>query len=130
MSSADTGSDPVHKRAARVCKDAAHRGKERSKKELVDVITSKLVIQAIMTGAAFGVVGKLAEAVGVYLKDYAEIVLPFTFPLPSYVSVVMVFVFFGAFKVNQHTDVFRDWVEETTGEEANEDDDAAAESGG
>lgn len=94
----------------RRCREAGQKGK----RGFVYVITSEKFIRSIMYGSAIPIVGKGVETFGLAVSAYT----PYDIPLPPLVWVTMVVIFVAAFWADEHTEEWRDKVEEKTGEEA------------
>lgn len=90
------------------------------KKRFVYVITKDKTIQAVMTAAVFAIFDKsltaVAQGVSLLLLDGPGVAVSTNI----LVALLMVLVFGAAMWADYHTEAFREWVEEKTGEEAAE----------
>lgn len=99
-------------------RSATRRGGKWCVRHFVYVITHGKFIQAVMTGSAVAIISTGTETVGLGLNAILGRAVGMTIPLPPLVFLVMSATFAGAFWADHHTEEWRAYVEETTGEEA------------
>lgn len=105
---------------------AAQHGGKRCKRGVVQVITSEKVIQAFLTGSVTGAVVSFFEGTAVIATGAVQGVFGVFIPAKWILAVFLLFVFYAAYWADNHTEEFRELVEEATGEEAAQDDTTTA----
>jgi len=102
-------------------KEACVRGYKRGRKGIVYVITSDKIIQAVLTGSVTSIIFSFNEGVAAYLQR------AFVGATAIYVPVKFIAVF-GAlvtfivtYYADQHTEAWRSYVRDVTGEEPSTD---------
>lgn len=93
----------------------------RSKKTAVYVITSEKVIQAVLTGSVVGAVTSWFEGTSVLISRSVVNVLGVFVPAKWILTLWLLGLFAAALWADNHTEEWRELVEEATGEEAAED---------
>lgn len=99
-------------------------GYRRGRKGMVIFITSDKVIQSVLTGAVTAVVFSLNEGVATYVQRVIGPVLPVFVPVKIIAAVGAMIVFVLAYYADRHTDEWREYVREATGEEPAQDTDS------
>jgi len=105
------------KRVGSACKS----GYKRGRKGIVIFITSDKVIQSVLTGSVTAIVFSLNEGIAAYIQRGLSRIVPFYLPVKIVAALGAVVVFIGAYWADRHTEEWRDYVREATGEETAED---------
>lgn len=105
------------KRAGAACK----AGYKRGRKGIVIFITSDKVIQSVLTGSVTAIVFSVNEGIAAYIQRALSRVVPFYLPVKIVAALGAVVVFMGAYWADRHTEQWRDYVREATGEKTAED---------
>ena len=95
--------------------------KKKAKRSFVYFITSDKFLQALVTGAVFAVINKTTLNVAIGLNAVLGFFGFPTVPVPSVGVVLMAGVVAFAFWADNHTEDWREWVEDVTGEDSADD---------
>lgn len=109
------------KQTATQVKSSAKRGYERGRRGVVYVITSDKIIQAVLTGAVTGFVFSVNEGFAAYIQRWVVDASGVFVPTKLIAALGAVLVFVGAYYADQHTEEWREYVRDVTGEETAED---------
>lgn len=91
------------------------------KARVVYVATSEKFIQSVLSGSAFAIIAKTVVLLAIITNWIIYYVFHQTLPRDMISLPVVVLVFGAAFWADNHTEWFRAWVAEETGEEPAED---------
>jgi len=105
---------------ARMRKRAKRAGK-RARAGIVIFVTSDKIIQAVLTSAATAVVLSFNEGIAAYIQRLLAGYVPVYVPVKLYAAGGAALIFMAAFWADRHTEEWRAWVRDTTGEETAED---------
>lgn len=105
------------KRAA----DGARRGYKRGRKGFVIFITSDKILQAVLTGAVTSVVFSLNEGIAAYFQRWLSGAVPVFVPVKIYAAIGAMVVVVAAYHADRHTDEWRNYVRQKTGEITSDD---------
>lgn len=109
--------DKPARRAGEVAKEGYKRGREG----LVVFITSDKIIQAILTGAVTSVVFSFNEGIAAYVQLAFAQYVPVYIPVKIWAAFGAVLVVIGAYWADRHTEEWREYVRDKTGEDVSED---------
>lgn len=98
-------------------KNACKSGYKRGRRGLVVFVTSDKIIQAMLTGAVTGVVFSGNEAVAAYVQRLLRPYVPVFVPVKLYAAVGAAIAVVLLYWADRHTDEWRSYVREATGEE-------------
>jgi hypothetical protein len=109
------------KEACRSTADRCRAGYERGRKGIVYVITSDKIIQSVLTGAVTSVIFSFNEGVATYLQRAFVGITGVFVPVKFLAGLGAMGVFIVAYYADQHTEEWREYVRDTTGEDVSED---------
>jgi len=99
----------------------ALRGYERSRKGFVYVITSDKIIQSVLTGSVTAVIFSINDGVSAYFQLWLSGATGLFIPVKIVAAIGAVIVFVLAYYADQHTEEWRSFVREKTGEDTSDD---------
>jgi len=96
-------------------------GYERGRKGIVYVITSDKIIQSVLTGSVVSVIFSFNEGIAAYAQRAFVASTGVFIPVKFLAGIGAMLVFILAYYADQHTDEWREYVREATGEDVSED---------
>jgi hypothetical protein len=93
------------------------RRRDRLLRAVVHLVTAETTIQAVVTASLTGVVFSFNEGVSAYLQRWFRAATGWWVPVKLVAAVGAAVILVGAVYVDQHTDEWRAFVADATGEE-------------
>ena len=102
-------------------RDRCVSGAKRGRKGLVVFVTSDKIIQAVLTGSVTSVVFSFNEAIAAYVQRVLARVVPVFVPVKLYAAIGAALIVLVAYWADIHTEEWREYVRDKTGEETADD---------